>query len=102
MILGTLLSLRRSNSKAALYASSCQVNRRSDSHGVSGVQYLSMGPVASALVLYVAKRMITRVLKRQLFRKGVVRKIKRLLTMLLELNVMHEVLCDMLEDLGSQ
>jgi hypothetical protein len=65
------------------------------------MSYVSMGPVTSALVLYVADRMVSRVLKGQILRKGVTRKVKRLFTMFGEMDIIHQWLCDVCEDLLS-
>jgi predicted nucleic-acid-binding Zn-ribbon protein len=64
----------------------------------SEIYNISMGPVTSAVVLYIAERIITRILKKQVFRKGVIRKLQRLTYMIFEWHIIHEILCDILED----
>ena len=60
---------------------------------------LHMGPISSAVVLFVFERFMKRAVAGQLLRKGVSRKIRRLRTMLTEWHMVHEVLCDLFEDL---
>jgi hypothetical protein len=101
MISGTLISLRRSNSEAFL-CESYRGDSYSSPRAIRSVSYVSMGPVSAALVLYVADRMMSRVLKGQILRKGVPRKVRRLLTMLVQMNVLHEFLFDVIDDIASQ
>ena len=58
-----------------------------------------MGPVSTAVVLFVAEKAIQRTVKGQLMRKGVVRKMRRLSHLVLELNNSLAMLYDMLEDM---
>ena len=60
---------------------------------------ISMGPVATAIVMFVAEKAIQRTVKGQLMRKGVVRKMRRLSHLVLELNNSLAMLYDMLEDM---
>jgi hypothetical protein len=76
--------------------------RRSNSCGVIRQQTalsLSMGPVSMAIVLYVGERLIDRLMAGQLLRKGVARKMRRLMYMILDVHVMYEIFCDCLEDI---
>jgi hypothetical protein len=61
-------------------------------------QDISMGPVTSAVALYITERIVTRIAKGQVFRKGVIRKLRRLNNMILEWHIIHEIVCDILED----
>jgi hypothetical protein len=90
--------LRRSNSESLLYVSHGS-NQYPSSREKNAMSCVLMGPVTSALVLYVADRMVSRVLKGQIMRKGVARKVKRLFAMLAEMNIIHQFLCDVFEDL---
>ena len=58
-----------------------------------------MGPVTMAVVLYVGERLLGRMVSGQLLRKGVARKIRRLVYMITDVHVLHEVLQDLLEDI---
>jgi len=62
------------------------------------IQDISMGPVTSAVALYIAERIVIRIAKGQVFRKGVIRKLQRLNNMILEWHIIHEMVCDILED----
>jgi hypothetical protein len=76
--------------------------RRSNSCGVirqQNASSLSMGPVSMAVVLYVGERLLDRLVSGQLLRKGVVRKIRRLLRMILDVHVLYEMFYDYLEDI---
>jgi hypothetical protein len=57
-----------------------------------------MGPVSTAVVVYIAERFVLRLTAGQIMRKGVTRKIKRLMHMVLELHLLFEILQDVLED----
>ena len=90
--------LRRSNSFGSMRTSNACY-----AHSVRGVTTnavfcLTMGPVATAVGLFVAEKAITRAMKGQLLRKGVVRKIRRLAHMFLKFDILYDMLCDMLED----
>jgi hypothetical protein len=60
--------------------------------------FVSMGPISSAVAMYATERLLTRVLKGQLFRKGVLRKMRRLTKMIFEWNNICEVICEALDD----
>ena len=62
------------------------------------VQDILMGPVTSAVALYIVEKIVTRIVKGQVFRKGVIRKLRRLKNMILECHIMHEIVYDILED----
>jgi hypothetical protein len=62
---------------------------------------ISMGPVTASLGLFVMEKMVSRIIKRQLFRKGVVRKLRYLCKMLVEIETLYEVFYDLLEDMAS-
>lgn len=61
--------------------------------------FLTMGPVSTAVILFIAEKAVSRAAKGQLLRKGVIRKIRRLTTMILEWNVVFTVLCDIIDDI---
>ena len=67
--------------------------------GAVGPFLLHMGPISSAVGLFVLERVIKRAVAGQLLRKGVTRKIRRLRTMLTEWHMVHEILCDLFDDL---
>jgi hypothetical protein len=52
-----------------------------------------------AVVLYVGERLLGRMVSGQLLRKGVARKIRRLVYMITDVHVLHEVFQDLLEDI---
>jgi hypothetical protein len=60
-----------------------------------------MGPVTASVTMYVAERVLSRLAKRQLFRKGVIRKIRYLAKMLIDFEMVYEILYDLLEDMAS-
>ena len=100
MIPNTLISLRPR--RIGMVPTSHGPHFSSGPRGGGSMAYVSMGPVSSALVLYVTDRLVSRVLKGQILRKGVPRKVRYLCTMLMQMNILNEVLVDILEDLGSQ
>jgi hypothetical protein len=57
-----------------------------------------MGPVSMAVLLYVGERVLGRLVAGQLLRKGIARKIRRLVYMIVDWHVLQEVLYDYLED----
>lgn len=61
-----------------------------------------MGPVSFAVMLYVADRFVSRVLKRQLFRRGLRRKVVRLAGMITSWDTMSEMAFDLIEDIMTQ
>jgi hypothetical protein len=61
---------------------------------------VSMGPVVSSIVLYTVERFLNRLVAGQLLRKGVSRKIRRLVSMMVTAHVIYEVVFDMLEDMS--
>lgn len=63
-----------------------------------GTFSLVMGPVSTAVLVYVAERVVLRLTAGQIMRKGVSRKIKRLVNMVLEHHLLFEILQDILED----
>ena len=58
-----------------------------------------MGPVSAAVVMYIAERAVTRIANGQLMRRGIIRKIRRLGSMVLEWHMLLEVVYDLLEDI---
>jgi len=60
---------------------------------------LSMGPVSAAVLVYVTKRFLSRLMAGQILRKGVSRKIRRLTHMILDHEILVEVMNDVLEDI---
>ena len=59
----------------------------------------TMGPITASVVLYVVERVLTRAVHGQLLRRGIARKIRRLVAMVVEWHVLYEVFHDLLEDL---
>jgi hypothetical protein len=57
-----------------------------------------MGPVATAVVLFVTERAVSRAVKGQLLRKGVLRKMRRLRHMVFESNLVFSIFCEILEN----
>jgi hypothetical protein len=70
-------------------------------HGRCHLPKLSMGPVFTAVVVYIAEKFILRLAAGQIFRKGVTRKTRRLLYMILEVHVLLEIVQDVLEDFSD-
>ena len=62
---------------------------------------LLMGPVSTAVLVYVAEKFILRLTAGQILRKGVSRKMRRLTRMLLDCDILVEVLQDVLEDFAD-
>ena len=60
---------------------------------------ISMGPVSAAVLLYVGERALTRAVNGQLLRRGISRKIRRLVGMICQWHMIYEVVYDMLEDM---
>jgi hypothetical protein len=60
---------------------------------------ITMGPVTTAVVLYGIERLVARVSSGQIHRKGVQRKIRRLMSMVLEFHTMCEIIQDFVEDM---
>jgi hypothetical protein len=63
---------------------------------------ITMGPVAASVSLYIVERVLSRMYKRQLFRRGIIRKARYLVKMVLELEILYEVFYDILEDIMTQ
>jgi hypothetical protein len=63
---------------------------------------ITMGPVAASVSLYIVERVLSRMYKRQLFRRGIIRKARYLVKMVLELEILYEVFYDVLEDIMTQ
>jgi hypothetical protein len=59
---------------------------------------VSMGPVATAVLLYAAEKFVVRLSAGQILRKGVLRKIRRLMRMVLEVHILIEIVQDVMED----
>lgn len=57
-----------------------------------------MGPVTTAVVLYGTERLLMRIAAGQIHRKGVVRKARRLMSMVLEFHIICSIIEDTLED----
>jgi len=101
MIPGVLQPLRRSNSDPAIrfstgtYIPNACITTRQETSRLD----LSMGPVTMAVVLYVGERLLGRMVSGQLLRKGVARKIRRLVYMITDVHVLQEVFQDLLEDI---
>ena len=97
MVPGKLIPISRSNSLSVIPNAYCTHNTRGVNTNTA--LYLTMGPVTTSLVLFVAEKAFTRAFKGQLLRKGVLRKMKRLAHMILDWGILCEVLSDVLEDL---
>ena len=63
------------------------------------VSCVVMGPVVASLAMYATERVLKRVIAGQLLRKGVARKTRRLMVMIMEPAVLVDVLIDCLEEL---
>jgi hypothetical protein len=62
---------------------------------------LCMGPVCTAVCMYVIERLMIRTLAGQLMRKGVPRKMRRLLWMVMDVHIILELVQDTMEDAVS-
>ena len=62
-----------------------------------GATRASMGPVSASVVLYVASRLLSRIYKGQLMRKGVYRKLRRMSVLLLDYHLVYEMVLDCLD-----
>ena len=60
---------------------------------------LTMGPVVASLAMYATHRMLKRLVAGQLFRKGIPRKFRRLLSMMMEYEVLADVFSEFMEEL---
>jgi hypothetical protein len=65
----------------------------------NGLINSSMGPVSAAVILYIGERALTRAVNGQLLRRGISRKIRRLVGMICHWHMIYEVVYDMLEDM---
>ena len=63
---------------------------------------ITMGPITSAVLLYGVERLLTRILAGQIHRKGVIRKIRRLSSMIVEFHTMCDIIMDVVEDMLTQ
>ena len=97
MIPGRLLPMQHSKSLANMQCNHGLRNGRFD----GGATFMYMGPVAAAVILYVAERLVSRLFAGQLLRKGVPRKMRRLKGMLTEVHVIHAVALDIIDDISS-
>ena len=82
-----------------LFISKNPTNLHFNTHRKCNYVPINMGPVISAVGIYVINRIVIRVLKGQVFRKGVTRKLKRLSNMILEWHIIYEMIYDILEDI---
>ena len=60
---------------------------------------LTMGPVVASLAMYATHRILQRLVAGQLFRKGIPRKIRRLVSMMMEYEVLADVFSEFMEEL---
>ena len=60
---------------------------------------ITMGPVIASLAMYATKRMVSRLVAGQLFRKGIPRKIRRMFSMMTQDDVVVDVLGDLFEEI---
>ena len=58
-----------------------------------------MGPVIASLAMYATQRMLTRLAAGQLFRKGIPRRIRRLMSLMMEHDILADVFHDFMEEL---
>jgi hypothetical protein len=94
------MTLRHSNSMTSLYIPDSFKNSKNTCTAQrSRLLQLSMGPVSAAVVMYIAERAVTRIANGQLMRRGIIRKIRRLGSMVLEWHMLLEVVYDLLEDM---
>jgi hypothetical protein len=63
------------------------------------ILFMEMGPVTTAVGLYAVERLLTRIMAGQIHRKGVIRKVRRLLSMVTEFHMMWEMMQDVIEDM---
>lgn len=63
---------------------------------------ITMGPLTSAVVLYSLERLCTRIYAGQMHRKGIARKMRRLMCMIGEFPMVCALLMDVLEDILTQ
>lgn len=57
-----------------------------------------MGPITTAVVLFGAEKLLIRVVAGQMHRKGVIRKARRLMSMVLEFHTLCSIVEDTLGD----
>jgi len=60
---------------------------------------ISMGPVVASIILFVLQRFCTRLVSGQILRKGIPRKIRRMIKMMMENDVIADVFSECIEDL---
>ena len=94
-----VLSVSRSNSLSFIPCVDPHVRNDRSRSTCKNMALLTMGPVATAVVLFVVEKAVSRAVKGQLMRKGVLRKMRRLSRMVLEWNVVLSILYDMMEDI---
>ena len=98
MLFVHVLSMSRSNSFSVIPHTNACITHSDKNTDKNAVACLKMGPVATAVVLFVVEKAMSRALKGQILRKGVLRKMRRLSHMVLEWNVVLSILYDILED----
>ena len=58
-----------------------------------------MGPVVASLAMYATERLVSRLVAGQILRKGVARKLRILVRLMMKESVLHGVFSDFLEDI---
>ena len=106
MVPGALMPMLRSLSSSTLYdatsggvANMHHPKRTAYTAAAAAGHATTMGPITASVVLYVVERVLTRAVHGQLLRRGIARKIRRLVAMVVEWHVLYEVFYDLLEDL---
>jgi hypothetical protein len=77
----------------------CCVKRTVSKHAISCMQ---MGPVTTAVGLYALERLMTRIMAGQIHRRGIIRKMRRLMFIVLEFHMLCEIIQDVMEDVLTQ
>ena len=60
-----------------------------------------MGPVVASLAMYATERLVSRLVAGQILRKGVARKLRILVRLMMKESVLHGVFSDFLEDISD-
>ena len=60
-----------------------------------------MGPVVASLAMYATERLVSRLVAGQILRKGVARKLRILVRLMMKESILHGVFSDFLEDISD-
>ena len=60
-----------------------------------------MGPVVASLAMYATERLVSRLVAGQILRKGVARKLRVLVRLMMKESILHDVFSDFLEDISD-